>query len=140
VLAVCYVALQRVLQLVCLRFRSTAFKDLEIVVLRHNSRSFAGRFRAGVSSSRPNVFGSGEPDVAEGGLVGVCRHAGDASPLAPASGGEPLDVHAPRRPSANQRRGSSTDRPVGTRKSTMGLRPHRGRAEGLGRACVSHHL
>ena len=34
-LAVCYVALQRVLQLVCLRFRSTAFKDLEIVVLRH---------------------------------------------------------------------------------------------------------
>jgi len=35
VLAVCYVALQRVLHLVCLRFRSTAFKDLEIVVLRH---------------------------------------------------------------------------------------------------------
>ena len=34
-LAVCYVALQRVLQLVCLRFRSTAFKDLEIVVLNH---------------------------------------------------------------------------------------------------------
>ena len=34
-LAICYVALQRVRHLVCLRFRSTAFKDLEIVVLRH---------------------------------------------------------------------------------------------------------
>ena len=34
-LAICNVALQRVLQLVCLRFRSTAFKDLEIVVLPH---------------------------------------------------------------------------------------------------------
>ena len=34
-LSVCYVALQRVLQLVGLRFRSREFKDLEIVVLRH---------------------------------------------------------------------------------------------------------
>ena len=34
-LSVCYVALQRVLQLVGLRFRSCEFKDLEIVVLRH---------------------------------------------------------------------------------------------------------
>jgi putative transposase len=35
VLAVCYVALQRVLQLVCLFLRSTEFKELEVVVLRH---------------------------------------------------------------------------------------------------------
>ena len=34
-LSVCYIALQRVLQLVGLRFRSCEFKDLEIVVLRH---------------------------------------------------------------------------------------------------------
>jgi putative transposase len=31
----CYVVLRRVLQLVALRFRSNAFKELEIVVLRH---------------------------------------------------------------------------------------------------------
>ena len=34
-LSVCYVAFQRVLQLVFLLFRSTEFKELEIVVLRH---------------------------------------------------------------------------------------------------------
>jgi hypothetical protein len=34
-LSVCYVGLQRVLQLVVLRFRSNDLKDLEIVVLRH---------------------------------------------------------------------------------------------------------
>src|SRR5437879_10723041 len=31
----CYVVLQRVLQLVCLQFRSTASRELEIIVLRH---------------------------------------------------------------------------------------------------------
>ena len=35
VLSVVYVALRRVLQLLFLRFRSTASKDLEIAVLRH---------------------------------------------------------------------------------------------------------
>jgi hypothetical protein len=35
VLSVCYVAFQRLLQLVGLVFRSTEFKELEIVVLRH---------------------------------------------------------------------------------------------------------
>jgi hypothetical protein len=35
VISVCYVVLLRVLQLVSLRFRSTEFKELEIVVLRH---------------------------------------------------------------------------------------------------------
>ena len=34
-LSVCYVALQRVLQLIVLLFRSSEFKELEIVVLRH---------------------------------------------------------------------------------------------------------
>ena len=35
ILSVCYVALQRVLQFVALAFRSHEFKELEIVVLRH---------------------------------------------------------------------------------------------------------
>ena len=35
VLSVCFVAFQRVLQLVLLLFRSTEFKELEIIVLRH---------------------------------------------------------------------------------------------------------
>jgi hypothetical protein len=40
VLAVWYDALERVLQLVCLRFRSTAFTELEIVDLRHELAVF----------------------------------------------------------------------------------------------------
>jgi hypothetical protein len=35
VLSVCYVAFRRVLQLVVLLVRSTEFKELEIIVLRH---------------------------------------------------------------------------------------------------------
>jgi putative transposase len=35
VLSVLYVALQRILQFLLLRFRSTSSKDLEILVLRH---------------------------------------------------------------------------------------------------------
>ena len=34
-LSICYVAVQRVLELIVLRFRSGEFRDLEIVVLRH---------------------------------------------------------------------------------------------------------
>lgn len=34
-ITLCYVVLQRVLQLVALRFRSIEYKELEIVVLRH---------------------------------------------------------------------------------------------------------
>lgn len=34
-LSLCYVVLQRVLELAALRFRSNDFKELEIIVLRH---------------------------------------------------------------------------------------------------------
>ena len=34
-LSICYVAVRRVLELIVLRFRSGEFRDLEIVVLRH---------------------------------------------------------------------------------------------------------
>jgi len=35
VISVCYVVFQRILELICLRFRPTPPKELEIVVLRH---------------------------------------------------------------------------------------------------------
>jgi hypothetical protein len=36
----CYVLLRWLIQLIALRVRSTEFKELEIVVLRHDSQSF----------------------------------------------------------------------------------------------------
>ena len=132
----CYVVLQRVLQLVCLQFRSTASRELEIIVLPRARGPAPAGSAAGVSSSRPTVLGSGEPDVAEGQLVVVSRHGGHASALAPASGGESLDVHAPRRSSADQSGRSGIDRVVGTRKSTMGYFRIAAELKGL-RDCVS---
>ena len=131
----CYVVLQRVLQLVCLRFRSTASKELEIVVLRHELAVLRRQVRRPAFRSADRLF-SGEPDVAEGQLVVVSRHGGHASALAPASGGESLDVHAPRRSSADQSGRSGIDRVVGTRKSTMGYFRIAAELKGL-RDCVS---
>jgi putative transposase len=34
-LSICYVAVRRVLELIVLRFRASEFRDLEVVVLRH---------------------------------------------------------------------------------------------------------
>jgi hypothetical protein len=44
-LSLCYVVLRRVLQLAALRCRSNEFKDLEIVVLRHELAIFRRRTR-----------------------------------------------------------------------------------------------
>jgi hypothetical protein len=55
-LSVLYVALQRVLQLLFLRFRSTASKDLEIIVVRHQLAVLRRRVR------RP-AFRASEPGI-----------------------------------------------------------------------------
>jgi putative transposase len=56
VLSLCYVALQRVLQLVCLRFRSTASKELEIVVLRHEIAVLRRQVRRPTFRSADRMF------------------------------------------------------------------------------------
>jgi hypothetical protein len=95
VLAVWYVALERILQLVCLRFRSTAFKELEIVVLRHEPAVLRRHVQRPASQSVDPLFLSAS-QILPRRLVVLCRHAGYAPAVAPASGGEPMDVHAPR--------------------------------------------
>ena len=55
-LSACYVSLQRVLQLVCLLFRSNAFKELEIVVLRHELAVLRRQVRRPALRSADRVF------------------------------------------------------------------------------------
>ena len=52
----CYVVVQRVLQLVCLRFRSTASKELEIVVLRHELAVLRRQVRRPAFRSADRLF------------------------------------------------------------------------------------
>ena len=93
VLSVVYVAVQRVLQLLFLRFRSSPSKDLEIVVLRHQLAVTAPPSpAAGVSGRRPSIPVRRKPAVAAHQLVGICGHAGDAPPLAPAPDSQTLDL------------------------------------------------
>jgi putative transposase len=55
-LSLCYVVLRRVLQLAALRFRSTDFRDLEIVVLRHELAILRRRTRRPVMTWTDRLF------------------------------------------------------------------------------------
>ena len=55
-ISLCYVVLQRVFQLVCLRFRSTASKELEIVVLRHELAVLCRQARRPAFRSADRLF------------------------------------------------------------------------------------
>ena len=117
-----YVVLQRVLQIVGLLRRSTEFKELEIVVLRHEAGGSAPAGPAArVSAGRSIVLSGCESIVATRHVVIFPRHPGDASALASILGGEPLDVRASSWPAADLRGCSLADRAIGPGKSAMGI-------------------
>jgi hypothetical protein len=83
--SLCYVVLGRLLQLILLCARSNDFKELEIVVLRHELAVLRRRTgRPANDVDRPVLSGGGQPLAAAQPLAILRRHAGDAVALASA--------------------------------------------------------
>ncbi len=79
-ITLCYVVLQRVLQLVTLRFRSVEFRELEIVVLRHELAILRRQVqRPSFDGRGPSVLGGPEPLAAASQVDIVSGHASDAA-------------------------------------------------------------
>jgi putative transposase len=126
VISVCYVALLRVLQLVCLPFRSAECKELEIVVLRHELTVLRRQVARPAFRSSDRLFLAAASRL-------LPRVTWSSFLVTPA---KLLRWH--RRLVANQwtyaRRRSAADRSgssrahhtVGTRESAMGLSAYRG--------------
>jgi len=116
------VALQRILQLVSLLFRSADSKELEIVVLRHELAILRRQIpRPAFRPADRWFLGGGQSPVSRRQRVGVSGHAGDAPALASRDGGEALDLCAPAWSSADHQGASSADRSLSTGESTLGL-------------------
>jgi putative transposase len=101
--SLCYIVLRRVLRLAVLRFRSKEFKELEIVVLRHELAVLRRQVgRPELSAADSSVPCRGQPAASASELALVSRHADDAASLAPPTGGEALDLSRPGWPAADR--------------------------------------
>ena len=91
-----YVALRRVLALVLLGVRSSDFKELEIVVLRHELeilRRQTGRLEC---DGRSRVSRGGQSHDSASAVAVVLRDSGHAAGLAPPTRRPALDLRSPR--------------------------------------------
>ena len=128
--SLCYLAFRCVLQLVLLRPRSTEFKELEIVVLRHRAGGASpADGSAAADDDRSGLPCCGESAVAAIALAVVSGHADDAAALAPTAGRAPLDVRRSARPAADRRRDPRVGASPRARESALGLPADRRRAE-----------
>jgi hypothetical protein len=90
--SLCYLVIRCLLQLVLLRPRSQDFKELEIVVLRHELAVPRRQARRAELTSTGSSPCSGESAIAALGRAVVSGHADGAAALAQPPGRSPLDV------------------------------------------------
>ena len=134
--SLCYVVLGRLLQLVLLCLRSNDFKELEIVVLRHELAVLRRR------TGRPTMTWSDRCFLAAASrLLPRSRWASFfVTPatqvrLASAAGRQAVDVRTSSRPPAPLPRAPSVGPAHGAREPAVGLSAHRRRTEGSGTCC-----
>jgi hypothetical protein len=94
-LSFCYLALRHVLQLLTLRIRSNDFKDLEILVLRHELSMLRRGRRRPAMGLADRLFLTAASRLLARPLAGVLHHARDVASMASAVDREALDVHSP---------------------------------------------
>jgi hypothetical protein len=93
--SLCSVALRWILQLAVLRVRSNDFKDLEIVVLRHELAILRRRSRRPAMAWADRLcLTAASRLLSRGPWRAFIRHACDAAAVASAPDGEAVDVRA----------------------------------------------
>ena len=85
------------------------------------------------------VLGGGQPAVAARQVVAVSDYAGDALALAPAGGGEAMDLCTTAWSSVDRQGASSGDRSLSTGESAVGLSADCGRAERSRHSRIGNH-
>ena len=118
----CYLVLRRLLQLAALRVRSNDFKELEIVVLRHELAILRRQRKRPVLTTVDRLFLAAASRLPRSGpLAVVPDHASDTASLASAVGRETVDLRASRRPTTDATRDSRPRAPSRARQSAVGL-------------------
>jgi putative transposase len=132
-LSVLYVAFHHGLQLNLLLFRSTEYKELEIVVLRHERAVLRRRVKRPPFRAADRWFLAAAartlPRLRWGAFS---RHACHAAPLAPPTRRETVDVRSTTWSTADRPGGANADRSGRSRKSALGLSRSVGELKGLG--------
>ena len=95
--SLCYGLMCWLLEFVVLRVRSEEFKELDVVVLRHELALLRRTTRRpAIHHRRPRVARRRQPAPAARALADLHRHPGDAAALASALGRPAVDVRASR--------------------------------------------